>query len=166
MAPLLVTHFRIALIVMPMGQMIKPFLPNPLTFLRICLDCPNRNIQRMSRQINPYPHFISIESRQSRRSRQIIGQATISGCRDLPVAETNYAPYSRLDKSHSATSRPSRQTPATHHGRGKSEQVNRLDIPGQNPTSSNKCVQTTSAKRTELGIQTHSHQGHPFKSHH
>lgn len=84
---------------MPMGQMIKPFLPNPLTFLRICLDCPSRNIQRMSRQINPYPHFISIESRQSRRSRQIIGQATTSGYRDLPGARTK-APRS-----------PSRQRP-------------------------------------------------------
>ena len=84
----------IALIVMPMGQMIKPFLPNPLTFLRICLDCPNGNIQRMSRQINPYPHFISIESRQSRRSRQIIGQATTSGYRVLPGARTKDSPIS------------------------------------------------------------------------
>lgn len=58
--------------------MIKPFFAIPVTFLRNCLDRLVRNIQRMSRQFNPYPHFYIKQSRQTRQSRQIIRQATIS----------------------------------------------------------------------------------------
>lgn len=60
--------------------MIKPFFAIPVTFLRNCLDRLVRNIQRMSRQFKPYPHFYIKQSRQTRQSRQIIRQATISSC--------------------------------------------------------------------------------------
>lgn len=94
---------------MPMGEMIKPFLANPVTFLRNCLDRLVKNIQRMSRQFNPYPHFYINQSRQTRQSRQIIRQATTSSYTNAERPTKYKQDPDRLDSCDQGAQRSSRQ---------------------------------------------------------
>jgi len=62
---------------MILGQIDQVFFCRSCDLLKDLSRLTRQNIHKMSRQINPYPLFYIHKSRQSRPSRQFIGQATI-----------------------------------------------------------------------------------------